>query len=481
MDNTEDRTAVLKRAIHRAIQSPEFLVFVVTLIAYTALIRTEITYGDGPELLTAAYMLGGPHPSGYPLFTMLGYIPSHLPVFTPFFNLAFALSALPGAVSVTALVAILRKLDVAVPIAIIAAGAWGANTHVVYQSTRVEVYSLHCMFIALTFWAMLTFAKGGTLRWAYLTVLFVCLGLTNHLTSVFLVVPVTVALVLIRRQEILKPKPIAIMFGIAGACASVYGYLPLQAMANTGDRMSWNDTQTFERFWFHVSGAEYSIFRRYDKILPTLEKYATSLDQSFFPGVLLACIVGAYEWATKHWKVLFVVVGFELTYLGYVGTYPIRDVATYYTALYIPIALLIGVAGQWFADKRFFEKHSAPIHQKMGQAALVAGYIWIAGLYYNSISNRWREGLAGGMSEQVVADLKEPALVFASVDGHSFPMWYQKYVEHPDEKFVMVDTVMYHLKKQGVVPGLLHQMVSMGQLAAGRSRHRGPVAEVARR
>src|SRR5437762_9322709 len=40
----------------------------------------DIVVGDSPELITAAVILGVPHPPGYPLFTVLGHFFSLLPL-----------------------------------------------------------------------------------------------------------------------------------------------------------------------------------------------------------------------------------------------------------------------------------------------------------------------------------------------------------------------------------------------------------------
>ena len=76
--------------LRRWLRTPDFWVLLLPFFYYVALIRTEITFGDGPELLVAMYNLGGPHPSGYPLFTMLGIIPSHIPWPSGFWSVAAA-------------------------------------------------------------------------------------------------------------------------------------------------------------------------------------------------------------------------------------------------------------------------------------------------------------------------------------------------------------------------------------------------------
>ena len=62
---------------------PLVLVFVVSLIGYLMTIAHTIHHGLGPgsiEFITAAYNLGIPHSTGYPLYLVLGKLFSFLPV-----------------------------------------------------------------------------------------------------------------------------------------------------------------------------------------------------------------------------------------------------------------------------------------------------------------------------------------------------------------------------------------------------------------
>ena len=454
----------LGERVRAMIRTPDFWVFVIPFVYYVALIRFEITYGDGPELLIAAYKLGGPHPSGYPLFTLLGFIPSHLPWATPFWNLAVWLSALPNAIAVWAIYRTLRWFGAGGVASVVGALVWAFNYHVAYQATRIEVYALHCALVALAIYALARFIhpdpaptgvddsqKGRRIEWAYGAVLFTCLALTNHLTSAFLVIPVTIGMLLADHKMVLRPKPIAVMFGIAAGCASIYAYLPLQAMANDGDRISWNDPQTLERFWFHVSGQEYAIFRSFEKIVPTLEQFLDSLHVSFFSGVLIIAAIGAYDWILKGWRSLLCVVLFEASYLAYVATYPIRDLSTYYTALFIPIVLGFAMGLDWLLRMRFVPRGTPGkrrLHSFLEFVVLAVLGGWIVGLMVYSRANHYREALAEDMSAWAMADMQEPAVIFTSVDGHTFPMWYQTFMEHPDKKVATLDTIMFHLKNK---------------------------------
>ena len=75
------------------------LVFVITLGVYIATLAPNVTLEDSGELITAAAKFGVGHPPGYPLWTLSGFLLSHL---FPFGNLSWRInlqSALFGAES----------------------------------------------------------------------------------------------------------------------------------------------------------------------------------------------------------------------------------------------------------------------------------------------------------------------------------------------------------------------------------------------
>ncbi len=425
-----------------------FGIWVSVLVYYASLIRVQFTFGDGPELLTAMYTLGGPHPSGYPLFTMLGFIPAQIGIPSPWWLASFCTAAIPGALAAGFLYLILRETRVIRPVAVLGALSYALNTHIVYQATRVEVYALHCFLGAVALWSIAVFLRLGEKKYAYIATLFTCLALANHLTSAFLIVPITIGMLMGNPKEIVKPKTIITLLAIALLCSTIYLYLPIQAMTNTGDKISWNDPQVLERFWFHVSGKEYSMFRRFDKIPQTLNKFHTSLNNTFFPGILVVCALGLFEIFLKRWKLLIVIFLFSVSTMGYVATYPINDISTYYSLIFFVAIFLFANGVSWLVSVRFAGDEQNKKVFSLRVVAVVISLAWIIGLAYTSRKNGYKEAVAQEMSEAIMRDIEDPAIIFTTVDGHTFPMWYQAYVANPDRKMIPIDAVMFKLKNK---------------------------------
>jgi tetratricopeptide (TPR) repeat protein len=99
----DDTLAKLAPSRPERFQASDFiaagLVFLITLCVYIATLAPNVTLEDSGELITAAAKFGVGHPPGYPLWTMSGFLLSHL---LPFGNLAWRINllcALFGAVS----------------------------------------------------------------------------------------------------------------------------------------------------------------------------------------------------------------------------------------------------------------------------------------------------------------------------------------------------------------------------------------------
>src|SRR5258708_36482005 len=68
-------TRLLSRPVFGAL-----LVFLISFIVYIQTMQRSVPFIDGGELATVCATLGIAHPTGYPIFCMLGYLFAHLPI-----------------------------------------------------------------------------------------------------------------------------------------------------------------------------------------------------------------------------------------------------------------------------------------------------------------------------------------------------------------------------------------------------------------
>ncbi len=148
MQEVGDPTTRAERRLDLAVGG---VVFVAALLLYAVTLRGDVQAADAGELQIAAWTLSVPHPPGYPLYTLLAWLASHLPIgASPFLRISLlsALTSALGAGLLAGLVAGSRSAGAwAGRIAGLAAGL-ALATSVTYwsQATTANIRSLTALF-----------------------------------------------------------------------------------------------------------------------------------------------------------------------------------------------------------------------------------------------------------------------------------------------------------------------------------------------
>ncbi|MGI8914682.1 MAG: protein O-mannosyl-transferase family [Chloroflexota bacterium] len=185
------------------------LVGVFTLLLYLPTVAPTVTLrnngGDSGDLVRAAWTLGVPHPTGYPLWVLLAHAATWLPFGEPAYRVAL-LSALAaaGGVAMAALAAqeVLRHAvpDIAGGLGAIGPAVGGAvlGCSLLFwqQATIPETYALDSFLIALGMWLLLRWLRGVGPLWPVSLV--AALALANHLVSLSLLAALIVGVVIRR-------------------------------------------------------------------------------------------------------------------------------------------------------------------------------------------------------------------------------------------------------------------------------------------
>lgn len=229
------------------------------LIAAGVYLRTlapTITYGDSPELAGAAVTLGIPHPSGYPLYMLLGHAWSRLfPFGDPGWRLNL-LSALLGAAAVALMTALFQRVCRSWPGSIFGALVFAFSPFFWDQCLVTEVYALHVLLQSAILYFWLRWREGG--RFADLALLAGCFGLgfTHHLMTVLLVPLLLFPMA--NPQLRAAPRRILLLLVLGAAPLLLYLYLPL--VSSGLPAFNWGKPDNLNRFLLHVTGAQYHGF-----------------------------------------------------------------------------------------------------------------------------------------------------------------------------------------------------------------------------
>ncbi|MEZ4635618.1 MAG: DUF2723 domain-containing protein [Caldilineaceae bacterium] len=230
------------------------------LYAATAAPSIAVLYDDSLEFQLVAPTFAIAHPTGYPLYTVLGGLWTHL---LPAGNWAWRMnlfSAAAGAATVGILCAVTRRITGSLWAGILAALAFALSPLWWQQTTLAEVYALHGLFVAAILYAAVHFADTPPLaRHMPLLLALIGLSLTHHRTSALLL-PGLAIFLLWREPSLLRPRHAWIGW-IAALLAPLllYAYLPLRAAAGVLD-LEGDYVNTWQGFWDHVLARTYTSF-----------------------------------------------------------------------------------------------------------------------------------------------------------------------------------------------------------------------------
>jgi hypothetical protein len=141
-----------------------------SLALYVKTAAPTVLTADGGEFQFVPYIAGIAHPTGYPLYTMLGWLWSHV---LPFGDVAYRMnlfSSLWAAVAVTLLymtsILFLRLISLSIPpetlhvSALVATATFASSQTFWSQAIIAEVYSLNAFFVVLILYLLLRWQAG---------------------------------------------------------------------------------------------------------------------------------------------------------------------------------------------------------------------------------------------------------------------------------------------------------------------------------
>lgn len=230
------------------------LLFAAALGLYIATLNGDVQPADSGEFQITSITLGIPHPPGYPLYTMLSWLFSHIPAGSPYVGV----SLLSACASALTLVFVSRSVQLVgewdhdaaatarngvrywLPLAAgtVAAVALGTSTTFWAQATTANIRSLTAFFtstIILAFVWMLSRLrradKRSTERALWMFALALGGGVGHHASLVFIGVGISVAVLWVALRSRLSLRAYVVAGLVLLATQMVWLYLPLRDAA----------------------------------------------------------------------------------------------------------------------------------------------------------------------------------------------------------------------------------------------------------
>ena len=218
----------MKRALPEILRNAaDLAAFLIPAIAYIGSVSHDPGSWDTAELQGVPYIMGISHPTGFPLWVLLGYVWSHAVVVdTVAFRMnvmsAIALAAAGGAAYALAL-----ELGARRPVALLAT-LWFAFTQDVWShAIRAEAQDLAVACEALAVYAFVRWMKDGGNRWYAGAFLLVGLGMAAHPNALWVLPALAIGSFIALRRP--SWKLVAGSLALVALGLSLYLYLPLRS------------------------------------------------------------------------------------------------------------------------------------------------------------------------------------------------------------------------------------------------------------
>ena len=334
------------------------LATVTALVVYAATALRGVSFGDWAEMQQVPARLEVPHPSGFPLYVLLGKAFSLIPVGSVAFR-ATLLSATAAAAAIGMLVLIVGRLGVR-PVIALAAGIAQAGTAILWEeATFSEMNTLHLLLCAILVHRALVWRDARRDRDLRLGALFSGLALSNHILALS-VVPVVVLFVLAedRLHIFRRPRLLLELALLFAAGLSFYLFIVIRAF--TGPAELYDDLRTLDGLIGFISAAQYRVDMRFGtgeslalawRAIPELVadiQRGANVAFSVVPIAGAAILLRRDPWA--GWLTVALVVANVYMFIGYRGDLPHYLLLTW-LILAVWLAVAVEAAVGWLRSR----------------------------------------------------------------------------------------------------------------------------------
>ena len=431
--------------------------FLFPLLFYVLTTNPNVTFTDNGELIGVCITLGIAHPTGYPLFALLGHLWSVLPLpLSKSFQmnlLAAVWTAFSGMVFFLANVEFLKILrNDFLPTKIKSANPDASETFGIYllsfistliyafsrtiwgEATSLEVYSLQLLLFNLLFlFSFKLISSRNEPNLLIFTTFLLGLSFTNHLTTI-LFVPSFIFLLLFRSEKgvvlsLPKFKSLVALLIPFLLGLSLYAYLPLRSAQFPDFNWGWV-SRSFDKFLYHVSGKQYRVwmFSSAETISTNFSKFISLLPFEFAYIGLAILLTGLIILLIKN-KYIFLFLFLSLiSCLIYSLNYQIHDIETYFS---------LGLIVLFF----FFTAGTFYLWVKFKYIALATFVVPLLLLLINYKENDdSKNNLVLTYTKNIVENLEPNAVIIsAQWDYFCSAFWYLQKVEHYRTDVVLVE------------------------------------------
>ena len=431
-----------------------FAVFLLSGFFYLLTLSPTVSWIDSGELATICSNLGIAHPTGYPVYTLIGRLFTLLPLGSPLQNLNL-LSLFFISFSNLFLFLVLNTIfELLFPelqrswrsyISLLSTLIFSFSPTLWSQATSNEVYALNSLLNAILFYLILSQlnlrAKGKLAQSdKYLNLFFFLYGLSfgNHLSTVLLFPGFIFLFLMVYGKSFFEKKRIFLLLSFFILGISVYLYLPIRSSLNP--ILNWGDTSSLSNLKRHISGWQYRVWMFSESSQAFWESFRNYLRlfYSQFPLYFLPWIIlGFVILLKKNWKVFISLLSIFIFTIFYGINYQIPDIDPYFLPSFLAAAVWLGCGIAWLFSFLHKRKRNVPVFA----IALIVLFSVLP--FINLFRNYFKQDesknyFAYDYAGNILRSIKKDSIVLTKIWDHYSPWLYLKYVENkrPDVRFI---------------------------------------------
>ena len=430
------------------------LIFFFSGVIYLLTISHSISFIDTGELATVCYTPGIAHPTGYPLYTLIGRIFTLLSLGTPIFSLNLLSLFLVSFANLILFFLFLKILELLFPdaknnllqyLSFISVLIFSFTPTLWSQATSNEVYGLNFFLTIVLFYILILKInlrnKDKTLkseRFSYLFFFLYGLSFGNHLSTLLLFPGFIFLFFSIYGKSIFQLKRLFLFLSFFLLGLSIYLYLPIRSSCNP--TLNWGEPSTLSNFKRHVTGWQYQVWMFSESAQVLWDNFRNYLHifYSQFPFYLVPWIFLGFVFLLKiNLKLLVFLLLIFLFNILYGINYNIADIDPYFLPSFL-VASIWMVCGIAFLFESLYRKNKILSSLWLVLAVLLF-ILPLLNLFRNySKQDHSKSYFAYDYADNILRSVKKDPIILTKNWDHYSPWLYLRFVENkrPDVRFL---------------------------------------------
>ncbi|MDE2591196.1 MAG: DUF2723 domain-containing protein, partial [Patescibacteria group bacterium] len=232
------------------------ILFIFISIVYLLHLSPSVYGGDAGDFISAIVSFGVPHPSGYPLFTVLGILANMLPFSaTPAWKIGLV-SALASSATITIIYLLIHKLTKSILLALTTATTLAFFYLFWLYAEIVEVFALNNFFFVFLLYLAVLYREKLVKKYLYIMSFVLGLSFANHEITILLVPSLFILVLSANWKILLQWKTVILCFVLFAGGLLPYIYIPFAASHNPV--INWDNASTLQNFLHLVLRRDYS-------------------------------------------------------------------------------------------------------------------------------------------------------------------------------------------------------------------------------